>query len=105
MLCLDLDNFKIVNDTLGHRVGDQLLEAGRAAPRRGRRRGRFLARTGGDEFCLLVDGDAPRPHERSRRAASTARPAASIVDGHYVRAGASIGIADRAGRRARSPTT
>ncbi|MFD5394015.1 putative bifunctional diguanylate cyclase/phosphodiesterase [Streptomyces sp. NPDC127097] len=64
-LCyLDLDGFKAVNDTLGHRVGDRLLSAvaqrltrcAEAAAERGPGRGGHLvARLGGDEFALLVE--------------------------------------------------
>ncbi|MEU3710831.1 EAL domain-containing protein [Streptomyces catenulae] len=65
-LCyLDLDGFKAVNDTLGHRVGDRLLSAvaqrlSRCAERTGARgddasRGHLVARLGGDEFALLVE--------------------------------------------------
>jgi diguanylate cyclase (GGDEF)-like protein len=92
VLCLDLDNFKIVNDTLGHRVGDQLLKlvAQRLVESA---EGRFVARTGGDEFCILVEGD----HAAAERLASVlidtlAQPAS--VAGHFLRAGASIGIAE-----------
>lgn len=55
LLFLDLDNFKLVNDTLGHEAGDQLLQQitlrinGLLGP------GRMLARLGGDEFTILVE--------------------------------------------------
>lgn len=58
VLCIDLDHFKHVNDTLGHAVGDRLLErfgsvlslCGAMLP------GALAARLGGDEFCLLAVG-------------------------------------------------
>ncbi|MFB9462047.1 putative bifunctional diguanylate cyclase/phosphodiesterase [Streptomyces cinereospinus] len=63
-LCyLDLDGFKAVNDTLGHRIGDRLLAAvaerlGRCADQAGdgRASAPLVARLGGDEFALLVEG-------------------------------------------------
>jgi diguanylate cyclase (GGDEF)-like protein len=55
-LCvLNIDQFKVVNDTYGHAAGDSLLRALAQRLRRvGQQRGCFLARTGGDEFALLV---------------------------------------------------
>src|ERR1043165_4234520 len=56
--CLDLDQFKAINDTLGHPAGDALLVA--AGERiRDVSRGHFVARLGGDEFVVLqrVEGD------------------------------------------------
>jgi diguanylate cyclase (GGDEF)-like protein len=56
VILFDLDNFKRVNDSLGHARGDQLLAALAKAMRRHCRAGDFLARVGGDEFILLVEG-------------------------------------------------
>ena len=56
VVLLDLDNFKTVNDTLGHARGDALLAALSSAIRGNIRTGDFLARVGGDEFVLLVEG-------------------------------------------------
>ena len=65
---LDLDRFKVVNDTLGHQVGDQLLVAGGRAAARGRPGGHLVARLGGDEFVILVER-----HRRHRRHAGGRR--------------------------------
>jgi diguanylate cyclase (GGDEF)-like protein/PAS domain S-box-containing protein len=66
LVLVDLDNFKLVNDSLGHAAGDRLLRrvAGRLRSAEGD--GRLLARSGGDEFMLLIS-DLPR--ERAERIA------------------------------------
>jgi diguanylate cyclase (GGDEF)-like protein len=59
LMLFDLDNFKAVNDTLGHGVGDQLLVAVADALRAACRPGDLIARLGGDEFVVLVEGLPP----------------------------------------------
>ena len=55
LLFLDLDNFKIVNDTLGHKVGDQLLRQASSRLSNVLRRGDYICRVGGDEFAIIIE--------------------------------------------------
>jgi len=63
LLYLDLDEFKVVNDTCGHLVGDEMLRQITALLRSRVRRSDVLARLGGDEFGVLLE-DCPLDHAR-----------------------------------------
>jgi diguanylate cyclase (GGDEF)-like protein len=92
-LFLDLDNFKAVNDSLGHAEGDRLLEAVARRLLQATRGCDTVSRLGGDEFGVLIDGFA---HEDDvlvvveRISASLRHPVA--LNGREVIVGASIGV-------------
>ena len=93
-LFLDMDNFKQVNDGLGHDVGDGLLKVMAARLRASVRGDDFVARIGGDEFCVLLQ-DIAEPREAAAVAQKllTELSKPCQVGEHEVSAGASIGIA------------
>jgi diguanylate cyclase (GGDEF)-like protein/PAS domain S-box-containing protein len=91
---LDLDRFKVINDSLGHGVGDLLLREVARRLDSARRQGELLARFGGDELGGLLDhldepGQAAAAVERLLRTLD--EPV--IVDGHRLQVRASVGIA------------
>ena len=93
VLFIDLDDFKIVNDTLGHAVGDQLLMAVAGRIAGALRADDTAARLGGDEFAALVENvqDPGAVEETATRIlAALAEPI--MVDGEALQAVASIGI-------------
>ena len=87
---VDLDNFKYVNDTHGHRAGDQLLVAVARRLRAVQREGETIARVGGDELVLITRAYDPR--EIGARLESAFEEPFSIAGGPF-QLGASIGIA------------
>jgi diguanylate cyclase (GGDEF)-like protein len=93
-LFLDLDNFKQINDRLGHEVGDSLLKSISARLRSAVRGDDFVARIGGDEFCVLLQ-DIADPREAAAVAQKLIHElgATCTIGEHDLVAGASIGIA------------
>ena len=94
VLYLDLDNFKVVNDSLGRGQGDVLLVEVARKLKSTLRPGDTAARLGGDEFCILLEdvvdeGEALLVVERLRRSFS----APIHVDGQEVHVSTSVGIA------------
>jgi diguanylate cyclase (GGDEF)-like protein/PAS domain S-box-containing protein len=93
VLFMDLDNFKVVNDSLGHEVGDRLLTVVAQRLRRCLRPEDTLARFGGDEFAVLIealDDPAQAVQVAERIAEELRRP--FIMEGRDLYVIASIGI-------------
>jgi diguanylate cyclase (GGDEF)-like protein/PAS domain S-box-containing protein len=93
-LFLDMDNFKQVNDRLGHEVGDELLKVIAARLRSSVRGDDFIARIGGDEFCVLLQ-EIAEPREAAAVAQKLIHELGKgyRVGEHELSCGASIGIA------------
>ena len=95
VLFCDIDRFKVVNDNLGHQVGDELLRVIGDRLRRAVRAGDTLSRFGGDEFVVLLEG-VTSPDEAGEVADAVLeafRDPITLRDGHEVVATVSIGIA------------
>lgn len=94
LLYIDLDGFKAINDSLGHAAGDEVLRAVASRFRSAVRSSETVARIGGDEFTILLEGvsgpaDAVKAAERVLAALSTPLKAA----GRELRVTPSIGVA------------
>ncbi len=94
-LFVDLDEFKNVNDTLGHEAGDQLLRAVSARLTSGLRGVNTVGRLGGDEFIVLIDGEPPiEPELVAERLLEVMSPPFRLTGSHEpITVSVSIGIA------------
>ena len=93
LLFIDLDRFKTINDSLGHLIGDRLLIAVSRLLQECLRESDIVARFGGDEFVILLDGiaqlsDATTIAERIQQKLRSPL----TIDKHHIYTGASIGI-------------
>ncbi|MEW1927627.1 aminotransferase class I/II-fold pyridoxal phosphate-dependent enzyme [Streptomyces sp. NPDC088360] len=97
VLFVDLDDFKVVNDTLGHSVGDRLLTAVGSRLSRSLRRSDTAARLGGDEFAVLME-DAKQPVDAEILAAQVVQALSRPfqLSGDCVSVSASVGVATAA---------
>jgi diguanylate cyclase (GGDEF)-like protein len=94
VLCIDLDRFKAVNDTLGHPIGDALLKKVAERLRSAVKPGDVVARLGGDEFAIVqVDVEQPQGAEALAARLVDLLGRSYILEGHMVNIGASVGVA------------
>jgi diguanylate cyclase (GGDEF)-like protein/PAS domain S-box-containing protein len=94
LICLDLDGFKAVNDSLGHAAGDRLLQIVARRLQRCARQDDMVARIGGDEFALVQPAeDQPAAGLALARRIVEAISAPYELGGEHLSLGASVGIA------------
>ena len=94
LIAIDLDNFKMVNDDYGHEFGDMLLVETASRLTRSVRSSDVVARIGGDEFIVLIDGSASEQACEQIMQQLVAVLAAPVqIDGHSISSGASAGLA------------
>jgi len=93
LLLLDLDRFKDINDTLGHHIGDSLLQEVGHRLRGALRATDLVARLGGDEFAVALPVADESGARRAAAALLAALDAPAEIDGHTLHAAVSIGIA------------
>lgn len=94
VMFMDLDNFKPVNDNLGHDIGDHLLRQAAQRLRDSLRESDTLARVGGDEFIVLLrnTGNAPDALAVAEKLGACLLPP-FVIEGHVITISASIGVA------------
>lgn len=93
LMMIDLDDFKIVNDKLGHHIGDLLLRNVSERLTNAMRKNDSIFRIGGDEFAIIIESKTDKEcikEMATKIIAALSSPV--ILDGHHVKVGASIGI-------------
>ncbi|OQP86629.1 histidine kinase [Rhizobium rhizosphaerae] len=93
---LDLDEFKLINDSLGHHVGDRVIEAVARRIRRCLRQGDLVSRIGGDEFTVMLRSAADEPAQLTLRRTELIRRVVArplTIEGSQLRMSCSMGVA------------
>lgn len=92
VLMIDVDDFKVINDRLGHNVGDRVLAHVASVLKTHTRESDTVARTGGDEFCVLLrEVDAEQVIATARRLCRTLHAEPCCADDHEIRLSVSVG--------------
>ncbi|SFP94192.1 diguanylate cyclase (GGDEF) domain-containing protein [Bradyrhizobium sp. Ghvi] len=95
LLVIDLDGFKTINDTHGHAAGDACLQHFTLMAQTRLRPGDMLARTGGDEFCVVLPSSSMREGALiARRILEVCRQDAATCSGNDIPIAISIGVAE-----------
>ena len=92
VMMIDLDHFKVINDSFGHAAGDELLKAVGSRLRAAVRANDVVARQGGDEFLILLNDVATSAAEVVAGKVRSALREPFVIDGFEIRVSASIGI-------------
>ena len=93
LFMMDLDRFKEINDTLGHQIGDLLLQQVAIRLRSKLRESDLIARMGGDEFSVLMPNVTPKQVDMAARMLLQSLRAPFIIETHHLDVHTSIGIA------------
>lgn len=93
LVMIDLDNFKMVNDSLGHLTGDRLLQFATKRMLRCLRKGDFIARLGGDEFIVIINNATVETASVIAENINQALVKPFEFGGYHVEISCSIGIA------------
>ncbi|SNY60371.1 EAL domain-containing protein [Paractinoplanes atraurantiacus] len=91
VLFADLDDFKLINDSFGHAIGDRILHAIAERMQRCAGPAELVARLGGDEFAVLLDHRPAEAEAVGHRILAALREP-FLIDGHTISVGASIGL-------------
>jgi len=93
LFMMDLDRFKEINDTLGHQIGDVLLQQVAIRLRSKLRETDFIARMGGDEFAVLMPNVTPKQADMAARMLLQSLRAPFVIESHQLDVHTAIGIA------------
>ena len=105
LMFIDLDNFKVLNDTLGHHIGDQLLQQVAQRLEKSVRKTDTVARLGGDEFVVMVDDLSTDPGAAASKSRALSEKVLNVlrepfqIAGHQHFATPSIGVTSFSGEQ------